>query len=83
MTLTQKVTRAAPAAATAEEFIQSDHKSVANREEVKEDDETLESKKPKRDIVEWIGQPRKPPSSNNAEKAKGKEEDVGSTQVST
>ena len=56
MTLTRKVTRAAAAAATDKEFLQSDHKSVENGEEVKED-ATLDSKKRKRDISDWIGGP--------------------------
>ena len=65
MTLTQTVTRAAAtAAAAAEEFLQSDHKSVTNSKDVKEDDETLEKDNCKRDIVEWISRLRKPPSIN-------------------
>ena len=84
MTLKQNVTTAAAAAAaTAEEFLQSDHQSVANGKEVEEDDATLDSKKRERDIVDWIGRPRKPPLSNKDEETEGKEEDVGATQAST
>ena len=50
MTLTRKVKRAV-ATARAKEFLQSDHKIVANREEVKKDDETLDIEKRKRDIA--------------------------------
>ena len=83
MTVTRKGTRAVAAAptASAEEFPQFDHESVVNGEEVKEDDETLDSKKRKRDITEWIGRPRKPPSSNEDEEAEGEEEEVGATQA--
>ena len=70
MTLTQKVTRAA---STAEEFLQSDHKSVANNEEVEEYDETSDSKKHKKNIAYWIGRTCKPPSSNNDKEAEVKE----------
>ena len=69
MTLTQKGTRAAVAAAMAEDFLQSDHKRVANSEEVKDDDEFSDSKKCERDIAEWIVRPRKPPLSNRDEEA--------------
>ena len=41
------------------------------------------SEKLKRDIAEWIGRPRKLPSSNKDEEAEGKKEDVGATQAST
>ena len=54
MTLIQKGTRAAELVATAEEFLQSDHESVADYEEVKEDDKTLDREKHERDITEWI-----------------------------
>ena len=64
MTLTRKENREASAAATAKEFLQSDHKSVANSKEVEEDDPTLDSEKREKDIVDWIGRPRKPPSSH-------------------
>ena len=37
-------------AATAEEFLQSDHESVANSKEVEEDDATLDSDKHNIDI---------------------------------
>ena len=84
MTLTRKVTTAAAAAATtAEEFLQLYNKSVADGEEVQEDDATLDSKKREREIADWIGRPRKSPSSNEDEESEGKEEDVGSTQAST
>ena len=46
-----------------------------------EDDETSDGKKPERDIAEWIGRPRKPPSSNKDKEAEGKEEDAGATQA--
>ena len=69
MTVTRKGTRVAAAAATAEDFLQSDHKSVANGEEVEEDDATSDSEKRKRDIAEWIARPLKPPSSNEEEEA--------------
>ena len=62
MTVTQNGTREAETAATAEEFLQSGHKSVANGEEVEEYDSTLDSKNRERDIADWIGQTRKPPS---------------------
>ena len=81
MTLTQKVTRTA--AATAEEFLQSDHKSVADGEEVEEYDATSDSKKCKRDISDWTSRPCKPPSSNEDEEAEDKEEDVKATQDPT
>ena len=61
MTVTQKGTREAAAAATAKEFLQSDHESVANGKEVEEDYATLDSRKREREIMNWIGQPRKPP----------------------
>ena len=81
MTLKRKVTRAATA--TAEEFLQSYHASIANVKEVEEDDETLDSEKRKIDIADWICQPRKPPSSNEDKEYKNKEEDVVATQAST
>ena len=83
MTVTRKGTREATATATAEEFLQSDHESVANGEEVEEDDSTLDSKKCKRDIANWIGRSHKPPSRNEDKEAEGEEEDVGTTQAST
>ena len=58
--------------ATDEEFLQSDHKSVANSEEVREDDATSDSEKRERDTAEWIGRPRRPPSSNDDEEAEGR-----------
>ena len=82
MTLTQKETRAAAAAATAKYFLKSNHEIVANSEEVKEYEETLDSQKCEREIVEWISRPRKPPSSNEYNEAEGEEEDVGATQYS-
>ena len=83
MTVTRKGTREATAAAKAEEFLQSDHESVTNGEEVEEDDSTSDSKKCKRDIADWIGRYHKPPSRNEDEEAEGEEEDVGATQSST
>ena len=83
MTLTQKITRVAAAAATAEEFLKSDHECVANGEEVKEVDATSDSKKRERDIAEWICRPHKPSSSNEDDEAEGKEEDFDATQAST
>ena len=68
--------------ATAKEFLQSDHESVVNDEEVEEDDATLDIKKRKRDIAEWIVQPRKPPSRNEDEESEGDKEDFGATQAS-
>ena len=65
MKLSQKGTRAlAAAVSTAKEFLQTNHKSVANGEEVKEDDETVDIEKHKRDNAEWINRPHKSPSSN-------------------
>ena len=81
MKLTRKGTRAA-AAAMAKDFPQSDHESVANGKEVEEDDAILDNEKCERDIADWIGQPCKPPSSNEDEEAEGDEEDVGATQAS-
>ena len=66
-----------------EEFLQSDHKSVANRKEVKENYENSDSQKRERDTAEWIGRPHIPPSSNKDEEDEGKEEYVGATQAST
>ena len=83
MTLTQTGTRAAAVAATSDEFPQSDHESVANGKEVKEDYETLDSEKREINIAEWIGWPRKPPSSNEDKEAEAKEEDAGATPAST
>ena len=40
MTVTQKVTREAAAAATVEEFQKFEHKSITDIEEVEEDDST-------------------------------------------
>ena len=54
-----------------------------NYEEVEEDDPTLDSEKRERDITDWIGRPREPPSSNEDEEAEGEEEYVGATQAST
>ena len=51
MIVTQKGTREAAAAATAEDFPKSYHKSVANGKEVEEDDSTSDIKKRKRDIA--------------------------------
>ena len=74
---------AAALASTAEEFLQSDHESIENGEEVEEDYENLDSKKRKRDIADWIIRPRKSPSRNEVEETECKEEDVGATQAST
>ena len=52
MTLTKKGTRAAGTAVTAEEFLQSDHESVANGEEIEGKKATSDSKKRKRDIAD-------------------------------
>ena len=82
MTLIQKGTRAAELVATAEEFLQSDHESVADYEEVKEDDKTLDREKHERDITEWISWPHKPPSSNKDEEAEVKEEYASATKAS-
>ena len=67
MTLTLKGTRAAAVAATAKYFLQSYHKSVANSKEVAEDDATSDREKHERDIMDWIGRPCKPASSNEDE----------------
>ena len=72
MTVTRKRKREAAASATAEEFLKYDHKSVANGEEVEEDDSTSDSEKRKRDIADWIGRPREPPLRNKDEEAEGK-----------
>ena len=63
MTITRKVTKAA-AVSTAKEFLQSDHKSVANGEEIEEDDATSDGEKRERDIADWIVQLCKPPLSD-------------------
>ena len=65
MTLTQKGTRAE--AATAEDILESEPKSIARSKKEKEDDENLEIKKRKKAIAEWIGRPLKPPSRNEDE----------------
>ena len=65
MTLTQKGTRAE--AATAEDILESELKSIARSKKEKEDDENLEIKKRKKAIAEWIGRPLKPPSRNEDE----------------
>ena len=51
MTLTRKGTRVAAAADMAKDYLQSNHKSVADGEEVEEDDETSDSEKRNRDIA--------------------------------
>ena len=66
-----------------EEFLKSDHKSVANGEEIEEDNSNLDSKKRERDIAYWIGRPCKPPLSNEDKEDEGRKRDVGSTQAST
>ena len=83
MIVTRKGTSEAAAAATAKEFQKSDHESVANGKEEEEEDSTLDREKRERDIADWIGRPREPPSRNEDEEAEGKEEDVGATQAST
>ena len=76
-----KVTRAA--AATAEDILESDLKSVVSGEKEKEDDVNLESKKREKSIVEWIGQPPKAPARNEDKKDEEKEEYVGAPLDST
>ena len=83
MTLTRKGRRATAAEATTEQFLKFDHKSVAEGEEVEEDDATSDSEKRKRDIADWIGGPCKTPSSNKDKESEGEEEDVSATQAST
>ena len=83
ITVAQKGTREAATAATAEEPQRSDHKNVANSEEEEEEDSTSDSEKRKRDIVDWIGRPRKPLSRNEDEEAEGEEENFSATQAST
>ena len=83
MVVTRKGTGASAAAGTADEFLQFDHKSVANGKEIEEDDPTLDIKNCERYIVDWIGRPHKPPSSNEGEEYEGKEEEFGATQAST
>ena len=83
MTVTRKGTRGAIAAATSEEFQKSDHKIVVNDKEEEEEGSTLDSKKRKRDIADWIGRPREPPSRSDNEEAEWKEENVGAAQAST
>ena len=80
--MAQKGTRATATADTAKEYLQSDHESVANCKEEGED-ENLDIKKRKRDIAEWVVQPRKLPFSNEDKEAEGREEEVGPTQAST
>ena len=72
MTLTRKGKRAAASASTAEEFLQSDHESVANGKEVEEDDAILDSEKRKRYIADWIGQPRNRPRETRMRKLRAK-----------
>ena len=43
----------------------------------------MDSKKRKRDIVDWIGRPRKLTLSNDYDEAEGNEEDVSATEAST
>ena len=83
MKLSQKGTRAlAAAVSTAKEFLQTNHKSVANGEEVEGDDVALDNEKGTRDIADWIGRTCKPFSSNKDEEAEVEEKDVGATQKS-
>ena len=72
MTVTRKGTKEAAAAATDEEFLQSNQESVANGEEVEEDDSASDSEKRERDIADWIGRSREPPSSNKDKEAEVK-----------
>ena len=51
MTLTRKETRAVTSTSTIKDILQSDNKSVAKSEEVKEDGENLDSEKCKGDIT--------------------------------
>ena len=83
MKLTQKGTRAPEVAVTAEEFPQLFQKSVANIEEVEEDDATLDSNKRDKDIKDWIVWLRIPLTRNKDEKADAKEEEVCATQSLT
>ena len=71
MTVTLKGTREAATAATAKEFLRSDHKIVVDGKEVEEDDSTLDSKKRERDITYWNVQPRKPTSINEEKESEG------------
>ena len=64
MKITQKGTRVEAESTTAEEFLQSEHESVAKGEEVEEYDASLDSEKRERDISDWIVQPNKTPSRN-------------------
>ena len=82
MTVTQKGIKEVAAASTAEEFQKYYQESVANGEEEKEEDSTLDREKRERDIADWIGRPVEPPSRNEDEEAEGEEEDVGATQAS-
>ena len=57
--------------AMAEEFLQSNHKSVANGEEVEENEAISDSKKRDRDIADWISRSCKPPWSNKNKESAG------------
>ena len=83
MTVTLKGTREAAAAAMAKEFQKSDHEINASGEEEEDEDSTSDSEKQEKDIEEWIGQPRKPPSINEDEESDCKEENLGAIQSST
>ena len=83
MTLTRKVTKVAAAAATAKDILHSDPKIVSSGEDKRRDDKNLESKDRDKAIVEWIGRPLKPPSSNEDEEDEDEEEDVGAALSST
>ena len=84
MTLTQKVTRAAAAAAaTVKDILQSDLEIVASVEEEREDDEYLERKERDKSIVEWIVRPLKPLSRNEDEEDEDKEEYAGAPLATT
>ena len=54
-----------------------------NGKEEDEEDSTSGSEKRERDIVDWIGRPRKPLSRNKDEEAEGEEENFSATQTST
>ena len=68
---------AAVAAATADDILDSNPKSVARAEKEKEDDGNSDIKKREKSIVEWIGQPLKPPSRNEDEEDEDEAEYFG------
>ena len=83
MKRTQKGARAAVAAATADDILESAPKSVASGRKEKEEDGNLESKKRKKAITEWIGRPLKPPLHSKDKEDEDEEEDVGAPLDST